>query len=126
MAYINLAALLSRISFSAMMLTHGYPKLIRLISGDHAFADPLGLGVSISLFLAVVGEFFCPLFVAFGFKTRLSSIPPMITMIVAAFVIHGSDPWNKKELAVMYLIGFTLTFLLNSGKYSLDHWLRKV
>ena len=40
-----------------------------------------------------------------GFKTRLATIPLMITMLVAAFYIHGADPFGKKQLSLIF---FTL------------------
>lgn len=108
------------------MLTHGWGKFLRLIGDNPSFGDPLGIGEIPSLFLAVIGEFVCPILLIVGFKTRLASIPPAITMMVAAFIVHGDDPWKKQELALMYLVGFIVIFLLNSGKYSLDWKLKKV
>ena len=39
---------------------------------------------------------------------------------VAAFVAHGSDPFAKKELALLYLIGFSTLFLAGPGSYCVD------
>ncbi|MCW8803231.1 MAG: hypothetical protein OQK57_02445, partial [Ignavibacteriaceae bacterium] len=41
---VNLGLLLLRLSAGGFMLTHGYPKLQRLLSGELRFGDPLGLG----------------------------------------------------------------------------------
>ncbi len=41
-------------------------------------------------------------------------------MAVAAFVVHGADPFERKEMALLYLIGFTAIALLGAGKYSVD------
>ncbi|MEM9648981.1 MAG: DoxX family protein [Bacteroidota bacterium] len=117
---IHLGLALLRIVPSAFMLSHGYPKLQKLISGNMEFGNHLGIGQGPSLFLAVVGEFICPLLIIIGFKTRWAAIPTAIVMLVAAFVVHGADPFGTKELALLYALVFILIFLLGPGKYSLD------
>lgn len=116
--HIGLAFL--RISMSAMMLTHGLPKFQKLISGDFTFGDPIGIGAAPSLFLAVIGEFICPILIIIGYKTRLASVPVVITMLVAAFIAHAADPFGKKEMALLYLVGFVTIALLGPGKFSID------
>jgi putative oxidoreductase len=114
--------LLYRILIAAFMLTHGLPKLQRLLAGGEIrFGDPIGLGPEASLALAVFAEFFCSILVALGLGTRLASIPLVITMAVAAFIAHGSDPFGRKELALLYMISFLTIFFLGGGKFSLDH-----
>lgn len=108
------------------MLTHGWGKLSRFISGNHAFADPLGFGELPTLIIAIFAEFICPILLIIGFKTKLNTILPALTMLVAAFIVHGSDPWGKKEFALLYFCGFLAIYLLGSGKYSLDWKLKKV
>jgi len=109
-----------RISISAMMLTHGLPKFQKLIAGDFEFGDPLGIGAAPSLFLAVIGEFICPILVIIGYKTRLASIPTAITMLVAALVVHTADPFGSKEKAFLYVVSFVTIALLGPGKFSID------
>lgn len=109
-----------RIAISGMMLTHGIPKLQKLLAGDFEFGDPLGIGTAPSLFLTVIGEFLCPVLIIIGYKTRLVSIPAAITMLVAAFIVHGSDPFGTKEKALLYLVAFIAIALLGPGKYGID------
>ncbi|MET6990716.1 DoxX family protein [Sediminicola arcticus] len=116
----DLGLLLLRIVPSAMMLTHGYPKFQKLLSGDFEFADPIGLGVAPSLFLTVIAEFICPVLIIVGFKTRWAALPPAIAMFVATFIVHISDALGRKELAIMYLGFFAIIMLLGPGKYSAD------
>ncbi|RFN57651.1 DoxX family protein [Marixanthomonas ophiurae] len=116
----HLGLLFLRLTFSGMMLTHGIPKLLNLIQGDIQFGDPIGLGPTVSLILAVIGEAICPLLIILGLKTRIAAIPTIITMAVAAFIVHGSDPLGTKEMALLYLFGFTAIALLGSGRFSLD------
>ena len=116
----NLGLLLLRVGFGGMMLTHGIPKLLKMISGDFSFGDPIGIGEPASLVLAVLSEVLFPILVVIGFKTRLSSIPVIITMAIAAFIVHAADPLGTKEKAILFLIGFIAIALLDAGKYSVD------
>lgn len=115
---IGLAVL--RILPSAFLLSHGIPKLQKLLGGDFQFADPIGIGPTPSLFLTTIGEFICPILVIIGFKTRWASLPIVIVMAVAAFIVHSADPFGKKELALMYLVIFVVIMLLGPGRYSID------
>jgi putative oxidoreductase len=127
--YPDLAALILRLGFGLYMLIgHGYGKLLNLLSGDEIkFFSFLGLSPKISLSLAVFAEFVACIFIIIGYKTRLATLPLIFTMLVAAFMVHGGDPWfmykaegGSKEPAMIYLIGFLSIYLLGSGKYSAD------
>jgi putative oxidoreductase len=109
-----------RIAAAAFMMTHGFPKFQKLIAGDFEFGDPIGIGAAPTLFLAVLAEFICPILIIVGFKTRWASVLPAITMLVAAGVVHLSDPFGKKEKALLYLAMFIAIILLGPGKYSVD------
>ena len=118
---LDLAVLIVRVSVSLSMLTHGWPKLNRLLEGGEiSFGDPLGLGPTVSLVLAVFAEVVCSVLIALGLGTRLASIPLIVTMGVAAFVVHGSDPFRGKEMAILYMVFYILLMLTGSRKYSLD------
>ena len=116
----DIGLLVLRISFSAMMVPHGFGKLQKVLNGNFNFANPLGIGEAPSLVLAVFGEFVCPILIIIGFKSRWAAIPAAFTMFVAAFITHWDDPFSKKELALLYFFGFVATALLGPGKYSID------
>ena len=42
----------------------------------------------------------------------------MVTMAVAFFIVHGSDPFAKKELAFLFLMVFTTLFIGGGGAYT--------
>ncbi len=109
-----------RIAPAAMLLTHGIPKLQKIISGNLEFGDPLGIGAAPSLFLAVIGEVICPILIIIGFKTRWMAVPPAITMAVAVFVHHAADDFGTKEKAFLYLVFFIVIIMLGPGRYSAD------
>jgi len=120
--YLNLLILFLRIATAAMMLTHGWPKLLKLLEGGEIqFGDPLGLGPAFTLVLAVGAEVFCSIFIALGLATRLASIPLIITMFVAAFISHGPDPFRQKEMALLYLLFYVSFLIVGSRKYSIDY-----
>ena len=116
----DIGLLVLRIGFSAMMLTHGFGKFNKVLHGKFNFADPFGIGEAPSLILVVFGEFVCPILIIIGFKTRWAAMPAAFTMFVAAFVTHWSDPFSKKEMALLYFLGFVAIALLGPGKYSID------
>ena len=116
----DLGLLILRIGFAGMMLTHGIPKINLLFESPIKFADPIGVGVTISLILALIGEVVAPIFILVGFKTKLATIPAIITMFVAAFVVHAQDPIGIKEKALLYLVGFLAVLLMGAGKYAID------
>lgn len=122
----DFALLIVRIAVAAFMLTHGYPKLMKLLAGGEIqFADPFGLGMYFSLVLAVFAEFFCSILVGLGIGTRLAAIPLIVTMSVAAFIAHSSDPFGRKELALLYLVVFVFLLFTGSGKFSVDYFISK-
>lgn len=115
---IGLAVL--RILSSAFLLSHGIPKLQKLIGGDFQFADPIGIGSTPSLFITIIGEVICPILVIVGYKTRWAALPIVVVMVVAAFIVHASDPFGRKEMALIYLVIFVVIMLLGPGRYSID------
>ena len=116
----SLGLLLLRVGVGLMMLTHGYPKFLKLIEGNFQFGDPIGLGVEVSLTLAVLAEFVCSILLILGLFSRFALVPLLVTMAVALFVVHISDPFGTQEKAAMYLLIFFFLFIAGPGKYSLD------
>jgi len=52
-------------------------------------------------------------------------VPLIITMLVAAFVVHSADGFREQEVALLYLLIYFTLFITGSGKYSLDRQLEK-
>ena len=117
----NIALLLIRIVFAGSMIYgHGLSKFYRLVEGNLSFANPIGIGEAPTLVLAVFSEFLAPLFILVGYKTKIFSFFPAATMFVAAFIVHLSDPFARKEKAILFLIGFIVIMMMGPGKYSID------
>ena len=103
-----------------MLFLHGWPKLSGFADKMDSFPDPIGIGSMLSLALVVFSEFFCALLITLGLFTRAASIPLIITMAIAAFLIHGSDPIGKKELALVYLAMYLCVLFAGAGKYAIN------
>lgn len=121
----QVAVLLLRVGAACLMLTHGIPKLMRILEGNYGFGDPLGIGPELSLFLVTFAEAICAFFVLIGLWTRIALIPLIINMIVIVFVAHAGDPFGDKELGLFFLITWLTLFITGAGKYSLDKMSRK-
>ena len=116
----DVGLLVLRVSAGLMMAGHGWGKLSTWSEKVDKFPDPIGVGSTPSLALAVFAEFFCAGLVALGLATRAAAVPVVITMLVAALIVHGEDPWQRKELAVLFLSAFVTVILTGPGKFSLD------
>ncbi|MCB9026848.1 MAG: DoxX family protein [Bdellovibrionaceae bacterium] len=90
------------------------------------FLDVMGFPMAIAFaWLAGLAEFLGGLLVAMGLLSRPASLSVMVTMLVAAFMAHANDPFQKKEMALLYFFVFLLIFLMGPGKFSLDNKIRK-
>ena len=122
---INLGLFFLRVGLGTFMIIgHGWGKFLRMLDGDMSFGDPLGIGSTISFVLAVFAEFFCSGLLILGYKTKWVLIPLIITMAVAYFLVHFSDPFGRQEKSLMYLVSFIAIFFSGPGKISLDYNLR--
>ena len=98
--------LASRMIFGGLLFSHGIAKWSNFDTMSTMFPDPLGIGSSASLSLAIFGEVIC-------------------SMCIAFFVIHGADPFAVKELALVYLAIFVLMYIAGPGNYSVDRLIAK-
>ncbi|MDA0195364.1 MAG: DoxX family protein [Bacteroidetes bacterium] len=124
--YLSSWMLLLRVLIAAFMLTHGFPKFLRLFGPEEInFGDPIGIGPIASFILVVFAEAFCSILIALGLGTRLATIPLIINLLVAGFIAHSADPFGRKELAFMYLLIYVTLLIIGAGKYSIDHLISK-
>ena len=121
----NVAMFLLRVGFGAMMLPHGYDKLVKFARLKNTFINFLGMGSTMSLSLAIFAEFFCALFLIFGLFSRLVVIPLIVAMSVAVFMVHNKDFFGEAEHAAMYLVGFLVILMVGPGKASVDGMINK-
>ena len=122
----DISLLIARLFFGGLMIyNHGYKYFLEIwpfndVSFGSSDENIFGLGVIISTILFFLGEFLGPLFVFVGYKTKLFSLLPLITMICAIFLAHSDDPLSGGEEAMLFLAGFSIILLMGPGKYSID------
>jgi len=115
----DLGLLVLRVGFSVFLLLHGIEKIEVLLESGGKFPNPIGIGSTLSLILVLIAEVFCTILIIIGFKVRWASIPPIIMMLVAVFVVHQGNSIMERELAVLYLVAFSAIGILGSGKYAI-------
>jgi putative oxidoreductase len=116
---VDFGALLRLTAGGTLFWHHGLVKLMKFSELSGTFFDPIGLGSGVSLALILFAEVFCALCVVLGLWTRITTIPPIIGMAVAAFMAQGDGPFAKQELGILYMMMFIVIFFIGSGKYSL-------
>ncbi len=115
-----------RICVGAMMLTHGWPKMLMLLRGEGAtWMDPIGIGGTLSLVLCCFAEFWCSLAIIAGLLTRLASLVLVLNFWVVIFFAQRGAPWPQVELPVLYLVCFLTLVCTGSGRFGIDHLVRR-
>jgi putative oxidoreductase len=89
-------------------------------TGPVKFADPIGLGPELSLYLTVFAETGCSVLLILGLFTRLATIPLMIVMLVVILIVQWQAPFGKIELPLIFLMGFVVIAAFGPGRYALD------
>ncbi|MEX1202326.1 MAG: DoxX family protein [Ferruginibacter sp.] len=121
----NAAILFLRFTMGALMMKHGYDKLVHFAEYKTTFMNLLGLGSTMSLTLVIFAEFFCALFIMIGLFTRWFAIPLIITMCVALFISHNGDFMGNGEKAALYLVVYLTLLIIGPGKISIDGMIGK-
>ena len=117
----NFALLILRLFTGlSMAIAHGFGKLppsenFIESTGNLGFPFPF-----IFAWAAALSEFLGGIFITLGLFTRPASFFLGITMLTAAFLSHGGDPFSNKEKALLYLCISVFLLLTGAGKYSVD------
>ena len=117
------AILMLRIALGVqMLLGHGWGKLMSFSEKAATFPDPLGVGHTTSMALAVFGEVVCMSLLIVGAFTRLAALGGAVTMAVAFLLVHGGklSGANNGEMAFLYLVGFVAILIAGPGRFSVD------
>lgn len=121
----DLGLLVLRVSFAAMMLLHGWHKVIGGIGGIQGMLAAQGLPTFIGYGI-YVGEIVAPILIILGVLTRPSALIIVGTMLVAwlmtgpeaIFTLNArTGAWGVEHIAMFFFSGLA-TMLLGSGKYS--------
>lgn len=122
----DVGLLIFRLSIGGIMaFAHGLGKVPpseQFVMGVESLGFPLPL---VFAWAAALSELVGGLLILSGFFTRYAAAFLGFTMAVAAFKAHAADPFNVKEMAILYLTACVLLFFQGAGKYSLDSLFRK-
>ena len=121
----SMILLFFRFAFGVLLMRHGLEKCLHFDELCLHFPNPIGLGVKVSLVLAIFAELFCSFFFILGFLYRLVLIPMLFTLFVATFIAMGHAPFAMQELPFIYFIVFVLLYIAGAGKFSLDYYIHK-
>ncbi len=109
-----------RVGFGALLFSHGWPKLMNM-AGFIENVGKMGLPLPmVSGPLAMASEVLGGILIILGFKSRIAASVALITFLVATFVVHANDPWQKKEFALVYALMCLAVMASGSGKFSID------
>jgi putative oxidoreductase len=112
----------------SLLLLHGKAKLLDFADLSQKFPDPLGIGSTASLALAVFAELVCSGLLALGLVSRFAALSAAFAMGVAFFIVHKASlemgP-RSGELAFIYLAGFVTLVIAGPGCLSLDACLQR-
>lgn len=120
---LNVMFFILRLSVAALMLTHGLGKVPVLFGSEPIqFPDPIGLGAATSLALAVFTEVICSILLILGLGTRFAAFALLMTMLIAAVIVHADDPFARQELPLLYASIYFVIAIAGAGKISFDNW----
>lgn len=122
----DIGLLILRLSIGILMLLHGIGKLMHGAGGIEDMLATTGLPTFIA-YGVYVGEVIAPLFIIFGFGTRIAAAIFAFNMIVAVAMAHGGDIFSMNaaggwmlELQGLYFFGALALVFTGAGKYALS------
>jgi putative oxidoreductase len=126
---IDAGLLFLRVSTSiSLFLKHGYEKIFTFSAMAPTFSDPLHLGSTTSLIIAMIGDSICSILVIFGLATRWATLFSFGVIFVAwslkfkYLYFHGLGHYAAEhgQLMVLYLLTHAVIFISGPGRYSVD------
>ncbi len=129
--YSNLSRLFMRLFVGIMFLQFGVRHLVNFDIMSGSFPAVMGMDSETSLIVMILIETVCSLFIMAGFLTRLATIPPIISMIVAEYyIIHDLMPGIDMAmltstmpgyLPLMFIGIYCYILMAGPGKISADY-----
>lgn len=129
--YSNLARLFMRLFVGIMFMQFGIRQIVDFETMSATFPSMLGMTSQTCLLLMILVELLCSTLIILGLLTRLSTIPPIISMILAEYyIVHdmlgGLDPavldsTDPGYVPIMFIGIYIFLLIAGPGKISLDY-----
>jgi len=121
----DIGLLILRLVFGFVLIYgHGFEKLITIFNGDEIqFANPIGIGATLSFYLAAFAEGICTILLILGLFERFAALVLSINFIVILY-LHAfvfGDGFTILEPRFFYLFSFIALFFTGPGRFSLDY-----
>jgi putative oxidoreductase len=123
----SLALLTLRVGTGLMMLLgHGWTKFQSFDNMKESFPIPKiwilesWMNHTTSLAATIFAEVVCSALIVIGLATRPAAAVLAFTMSIAAFVVLREAPYEKKELAIFYLLAAVVLLISGAGRYAID------
>ena len=130
LTFTNMARLFMRLFTGVMFMQFGIRQISYFNELAPSFYSVMGLGGETSLLIMILIEIICSTLIILGLFTRFALIPPIISMVVAEYIVaqyvFGVDNltfygWQAMFLPIMFLGIFIFMMLAGPGKISLDY-----
>ncbi len=118
---VALGLLVLRVSAGILMISgRGWDKLQHFAGQRIVSLDRLAAGSELQAALEIFSEFFCPIFVIFGIATRLTSIPPWVSVLVSGLILQDRVLLSEQQVALLYAMPYFVLMLTGAGYHSFD------
>ncbi len=118
------ALLVFRILLSAeLIIAHGLKKIGVGVSEAEQVPNPLHLPEAFNSLFADAANLVFPVFVIFGFFTRIAVLPILAVTLTGYFILHWNDALLVKDTPFMYSLCYLFLLFVGAGRYSVDHYL---
>jgi len=113
----------------SLFIKHGYEKVFTFSTMAPAFSDPMHIGPTHSLILAMISDGICSLLVVLGLGTRPAALYSFTVIFVAwsmryHFLYLGHLVADHGELIALYLAALATIVITGPGRYSIDALIR--
>lgn len=122
----NLSMFLLRVGFGSLLfINYGWFKLMHFAELKSRFSDPIYVGQTASLILAIFAEIFCAAMIVLGLFSRFAAFVLVILFVVIVFIVLKGRPIKDLQLPLLFLLCFLTILFCGPGKWSLDKLIGK-
>ncbi|WP_185673623.1 DoxX family protein, partial [Elizabethkingia meningoseptica] len=115
----HVSLLIFRILLSVeLIVAHGLKKIGVGVSEAEQVPNPLHLPEAFNSLFADAANLVFPVFVIFGFFTRIAVLPILAVTLTGYFILHWNDALLVKDTPFMYSLCYLFLLFMGSGKYS--------